>query len=182
MSYEFSQCNDFAASLTPIYADLCERYFPDFLFYSEVEASANQAQLKGVDAFVLLANGKVVKVDTKADRYDSPRICLEILSNSATGAKGWGIKEVLNDYVLYLFAHPNRGDAYMFPTLRLQQTLRDNYSVWRDKCERRQDGFRTIVADNGKYVSISLGIPIIVLLDKLGYDCKVDISRKEIDQ
>ena len=157
--YDFGTQDEFAASYSTYYADLCELYFKDFVFYSDVERSANPAQLAGIDAFVLLSSGKVVTVDFKADKYDSPRFCIEILSDVERRKPGWLIKPgYLVDYIAYLFTA--RDECYFLPTEALRNAVKANYAAWKDLADRRLNGFRWIEAANKTYTTLSLGVPI----------------------
>ena len=120
------------------------------------------AQRAGIDRQVFLTGGKILQIDEKARRSDWPDIILEYYSNEQQEKPGWIAKSLGIDYLAYAFVPSRRCYLLPFPTLRRAWKL--NRREWYAHALVCENGFRVVRAKNRGYVTVSLAVPIPVLL------------------
>lgn len=122
-------------------------------------------QRAGIDRVLVLGDGKTLYVDEKVRDTEYNDILLEIWSDRARRTKGWAAKPAACDFIAYAFAESRR--CYLLPFHGMQLALRTNVRDWKDRAEKRLDGFRVIEAQNKGYVTVSWAIPTMVLLNAI---------------
>lgn len=123
------------------------------------------AQRGGVDRMLTLESGRTISVDEKVREKDWNDIALERWSDEAKQKPGWIQKPLLCDYIAYAFIPSRR--CYLFPTLLLQRAWRLSGREW-------IASYGQIRAYNKGYVTISIPVPIPVLLSALSNSIVVE--------
>lgn len=91
----------------------------------------NMAQRRGVDAVVLLADGRTLRVDNKERHQDFGDVLLEhkhIFKNGAFKGPGWIEKKALCDFIAYAILPTSV--VYFFPWVPLQAAWMCNRERW----------------------------------------------------
>jgi len=171
--------HDFAASLTyshsqadqPWWEQVYRRAFPDFVAMVDLRRDGWH-QRAGRDRAVVLASGRTIYVDEKVRRKAYDDVAVEVWSTypkngrppypPVVGAEpGWARKPLDCDWLAYAFA-PTR-TCYLFPFLGVRAAFAAYGSKWIAAATTERDGFRWCVADNRRYDSISIAIPVATL-------------------
>jgi len=116
------------------------------------------AQRGGIDRVITLASGKTLTVDEKVREEDWPDILLEYWSSKENRTRGWIAKDLACDFIAYAFVPSET--CYLLPFLSLRAAWRDNHKKWVGQ-------YRKIEAKNPGYTTVSVPIPIPVLLTAL---------------
>ena len=116
------------------------------------------AQRAGIDRIIVLASGKVIKVDEKVRSRDYQDILLERWSDEAKQIPGWVQKPLDCDFIAYAFVQS--GLCYLLPTLLLQR-------AWREYGRHWVGSYKEVRAQNRNYVTVSVPVPTDVLLDAI---------------
>lgn len=132
-------------------------------FFTGVEGMSNtiediKYQKMGIDRVVTLSNGKKYLIDEKVRFSCWNDILLEYKSASEFDTPGWMDKPLAIDYLAYAFV-PNK-TCYMFDWPSLQR-------VWRYYRTQWIKDYKTIRAKNENYTTLSIAVPIAVLLEKV---------------
>jgi hypothetical protein len=143
--------------------EVYKKAFPNFRKMKKVETE--KWQKRGVDRVIWLSSGHYINIDEKLRRGIYSDILLEFVSNDQTRAAGWVEKELWIDYLAYGFMG-NR-TAYIFPWVLLHQAWMKNKKGWLDK-------YRIIHAVNNGYKTVSVTIPISVLMSAV---CKEQVIK-----
>ncbi len=122
------------------------------------------AQRGGIDRVLTMHSGKTIWVDEKVREKNWPDILLEYLSDEERGSLGWVAKELACDFIAYAFI-PSQ-TCYLLPFQTLRRAWRGNGRGWIAKYKR-------IPAQNKGYVTVSVAVPISVLMAALGDAMKV---------
>ena len=151
---EFSDIQSKATYWNEIYA----KAFPNHI--SVTDMAHTHADINcGIDKLIVMPNGKTIRVDEKVRRRDYGDIAIETISNDKTGALGWIEKDLLCDYIAYVFI--DTGRVFLLPFIQLKNAWRDNKSVWIAE-------YGTKTAKNLDYFSHFVCVPIAVLFKALG--------------
>lgn len=134
-----------------------EKAFPNLRSAVNVRADG-WAQRGGIDRVLTLACGRTITVDEKVREKDWPDILLEHLSDAGRRTAGWISKDLACDFIAYAFVPSRR--CYLLPTQTLQRAWRTNGAEW-------WKTYPKIKANNGRYITVSVAIPIEVLLKSL---------------
>ena len=137
----------------PLYRDA----FPNFATMSCVR-SDGWAQRGGIDRVITLASGKTVTVDEKVRERDWPDILWEFWSDRDKKTPGWVVKDLACDFIAYAFV-PSR-TCYLLPALQVRRAWRLHGPSWVQKARENARGFRLVEADNGRYVTVSVAVPV----------------------
>src|SRR5690606_11977680 len=105
-----------------------------------------------------LASGKVLYVDEKVREEDWPDILIEYWSDYERRRPGWAAKELACDFIAYAFI-PS-ATCYLLPFQTLQRACRTNGRLW-------WDSYKRIPAKNNGYTTVSIAVPIPVLMAAL---------------
>ena len=116
------------------------------------------AQRAGIDRVLVLSGGKVIKVDEKVRGKDWPDICLERWSDEGRKSPGWVQKPLDCDFIAYAFVPSET--CYLLPTLLLQKAWRECGKDWIAH-------YPEIRAQNKGYTTVSVAVPIIIVLDAI---------------
>jgi len=109
------------------------------------------SQRLGIDRVLLLASGKIIKIDEKKRAADYPDILLEYLSVDTTGAPGWIEKDLPIDYLAYAFMPSQR--VYLFPWDMLRRAWKFYKIEWINK-------YKIPPAKNKGYNTHSVAVPL----------------------
>jgi len=141
----------------PWWEEVYRMAFPNFSQMHEVRKDG-WAQRGGIDRQVLLTDGTVLKIDEKVRRTSYPDFCLEYWSDEARKVPGWIAKPLTCDFIAYAFAPTTT--CYLLPYQLLRAAWWRNRGDWVDR-------YREIRADNPGYTTVSVAVPIPVVLNAL---------------
>lgn len=123
------------------------------------------AQRGGVDRVVILQSGKKLNIEQKVRKEVWKDILLEYYSNAENRTPGWIAKDALTDYLAYAFL-PTR-QCYLFDFAALRRVWFHHKDDWGQRAKSNLDGFRVVPARNVGYTTLSLAVPIAVLLREI---------------
>jgi hypothetical protein len=123
------------------------------------------AQRGGIDRQLILKSGKVISIDEKVRLKDWGDILLERWSDQRQKTPGWVQKDLACDYIAYAFVPSQR--CYMLPFQQLRKAWLTNGRKWIMKASQKADGFKTVLADNDKYVTESIAVPTGILMKSI---------------
>lgn len=146
-----------AQSDDPMWEQVYRSAFPTFAGMQSVSADG-WAQRGGIDRQVFLADGTVLKIDEKARRKVWPDFCLEYWSDEARRIPGWIAKPLTMDYLAYAFV-PTR-TCYLLPWHSLRRAWWLHRNDWVAQ-------YREVRAQNPGYTTVSVAVPINVVLDAI---------------
>ncbi len=141
------------ASTESFWLAIYKKAFPNFVNFMPCPADS-QSQRMGIDRVILLANGKVIRIDEKKREKNYSDILLEFESNSVSRAVGWMEKDLFIDYLAYAFMESKT--VYLFPWDLLRRTWIHYRTSWLKE-------YRIVSAKNKNYITSSVAIPIGVL-------------------
>lgn len=146
----------------PWWEQVYREAFPTFEGMTYV-AGLGSGQRDGIDRILTLASGRTVAVDEKVRALDYDDFCLEYWSvkhktNASKDEPGWVAKDLRCDYLAYAFVPSGR--CYLLPFHDLRRAWRSNHEQW-VRTHRR------VEADNGHYVTVSVAVPIVEVLQAL---------------
>ena len=157
MTHDFQEQLRYSEAMSheSFWQKIYEKAFPNMV--SNMLASGDvKSQRMGIDRVVLLNNGKSLYIDEKKRRKDYDDILLEHISISTTGAPGWMEKNLAIDYLAYAFMPSQR--VYLFPWPILRR-------AWLYYKDQWIDNYNRVPAINNGYETISVAVPIAVLLN-----------------
>ena len=157
--------HDFQASLersasyvdAPWWETVYRAAFPSFATMV-VMRQDGWAQRGGIDRKIVLASGKTFDIDEKVRERDYPDFCLEYLSDRDRRAPGWVAKDLACDFIAYAFVPSQRCYLLPFPALR---------KAWHGNGLKWIADYPRIEAQNRDYVTVSVAVPITVVLDAM---------------
>lgn len=159
------------------WGQLYRRYFTDYATHSVVTEKA--AQKSGIDHRVRLSGGGEVLVDCKC-RCSSERwhddILVEVWSDRAGRKPGWARKSLRCHYIAY--GWPQFEVGFMVPFHALRRAYERNKDAWAALCEDDSSGLRVVDANNGRYVTRSVAVPLKRLLSDVAEAGTVYIDPK----
>jgi hypothetical protein len=117
------------------------------------------AQRGGIDRLIILESGKTLWVEEKLREKDYPDILIEYYSDRERKIPGWIAKDLACDYIAYAFLPSGR--CYLLPFQQLRLCWQRYRRQW------VQQYGPPIEAQNEGYVSVSVAVPIGVLLAAL---------------
>lgn len=142
------------ASDEPFWDAVYRKAFPGMVNHM-LASGDTESQRMGIDRVIILSNGQVLKVDEKKRTKVYPDILLEYISVDKTGAPGWIEKDLAIDYLAYAFMQNRK--VYLFPWLLLRR-------AWYHFKDKWIETYPKIVANNSNYKTISVAVPINVLV------------------
>lgn len=131
------------------------------------------AQRGGIDRQVFLSGGQVLNIDEKTRRNAWPDIAIEFFSSIEQQTPGWIAKSLAIDYLAYAFLPTRRCFLLPWPTLRRAWKL--YCKEWVQSARKGRDGFKIVRAQNPGYTTVSVAVPIPILLDAVGNAMIVDV-------
>jgi hypothetical protein len=155
--FSVSLAKSAAQSDAPWWFEVYRLAFPNLQAAVNIRADG-WAQRAGIDRRVVLGCGRIISVDEKVRDKDWPDILLERWSDEERKIPGWVQKPLLCDFIAYAFIPSRR--CYLFPTLTLQRAWRKHGRDWIST-------YREVRAINRNYVTVSIPVPIPVLLKSL---------------
>lgn len=131
-------------------------------------------QRAGRDRAVVLGSGRTVYVDEKVRSEAYEDVLIEIWSvypkdgappYKPTGAAqpGWARKALDCDWLAYAFV-PTK-TCYLFPFLGVRAALEKSKRAWVANANEKTNGFRWVCAQNQRYQTVSIAVPIWILRD-----------------
>lgn len=157
-------------ALSASYADapwwrvVYDAFFPGYAAMVNVRDDGPQ-QRAGIDRVITLETGRVVRVDEKVRAEDWPDFLLEVWSDFQNRKPGWIAKDLECDFIAYAFIPSRR--CYLLPFLTLRVAWKRHGREWSDRAQLGAPGYRVVRADNGRYTTVSIAVPIADLLDAL---------------
>lgn len=142
----------------PWWFEVYRKAFPDLESFVCVRQDG-WAQRGGIDRVLTLSSGKTLSIDEKVRYKDRDDIALEYWSDKARKIPGWVAKDLACDFIAYAFVPSGR--CYLLPFQTLRRAWRENHKSWVK--EHYQ-----VVAENPGYKTISVAVPIPVLMKALG--------------
>lgn len=169
--------HNFAASLAlseeqvdkPIWERIYRNAFHNFQCMSSVRQDG-WAQRGGIDRVITLSSGKTLTVDEKVRNKDYGDILLEYWSNEGNRVPGWVAKDLACDFISYAILPTNK--CYLLPFQQLR-------TAWRANGKRWVSSYKRIEAQNQGYKTISVGVPIRVLMTAISDAMIVDYKEAE---
>lgn len=131
--------------------------FPTFQQMADIRADG-WAQRSGVDRLVILGSSKTLKIDEKVRRKDRSDILLEYWSDEGNKKPGWIAKDLDCDYIAYAFLPSRR--CFLLPFQPLRRAWHDNRARWVGR-------YFQVRAQNPGYTTVSVAVPILVLMDAI---------------
>lgn len=116
------------------------------------------AQRGGIDRVVVLASGKTLTVDEKVRDKDWNDFLWEYLSDRDRGIPGWCDKDLACDYIAYAFVPSKR--CFLLPAQQLRRAWAENGVAWITYANRGETGYRIVDANNGRYFTRSVAVPL----------------------
>jgi hypothetical protein len=116
------------------------------------------AQRGGIDRVVVLKSGKTVTIDEKVRDKAWNDFLWEYLSDRDRNIPGWCAKDLACDYIAYAFVPTQK--CLLLPALQLRRAWAENGVVWIVRANRGEAGFRIVDADNGRYITRSVAVPL----------------------
>jgi len=139
----------------PFWEEVYKKAFPNMVSLAMCPGDT-QSQRLGIDRVVVLSSGRVLKIDEKKRAKVYSDILLEYVSVDRTGALGWIEKDLQIDYLAYAFMPIKR--VYLFDWCMLRRAWDHYKDKWMAEYQPKE-------AQNSTYKTISLPIPIKVLMD-----------------
>ena len=166
--------NDFAGSLLwseskahePFWDAVYRKAFPNLTFH-HISSGDTQSQRMGIDRIIHLSNGRTLQINEKKRSKDYGDILLEYVSMDTTKAPGWIEKDLSIDYLAYAFIPSKK--CYLFPWPALRSTWAVNKAQW-------MRNYKTVVARNQSYNTLSLAVPIPILWSAVAWTTLIDVS------
>jgi hypothetical protein len=158
-----------------------EVYRQAFVDFGSMLYVANDgwAQRSGIDRVITCKSGKVHYVDEKVRDKAWPDFALEVLSDRDRNLPGWARRDLACDFLAYAFVPIRR--CYLIPFVPLRAAWLKHVKEWvalaysgigapaaqrpRQGVHRGEAGFGVTFADNGRYVTECVTVPIDVLSD-----------------
>lgn len=156
-NFEESLKKSHAQADAPWWLDVYREAFPSLQSSVNVRDDG-WAQRGGIDRVLTLACGKTLGIDEKVREKDWPDIALEYWSDEERKIRGWVAKDLACDFIAYAFI-PS-ATCYLLPFQNLRRAWRQNYQEWVDRYPR-------IEAPNSGYTTISVGVPIPILMQAI---------------
>lgn len=142
------------ASDEPFWVKVYQNAFPNLVNQMPCIGD-NEAQRKGIDRVLLLANGVTLRIDEKKREKEYDDVLLEYVSNDKTGAVGWIEKDLSIDYLAYAFMPSKRCFLFDWQTLR---------RAWVTHKQDWMQSYKRIPARNATYTTWSIAIPTKTLM------------------
>ena len=157
--------HDFAKSLAksaaqadaPWWEPVYRKAFPAFSCMHSVREDG-WAQRGGIDRVVVLCSGKTLSIDEKVRDKDWGDFLWEYLCDKERQIPGWCAKDLACDYIAYAFIPTKR--CFLLPSLQLRRAWAENGVAWLIQANRGDRGFRIVEADNGRYITRSVAVPL----------------------
>jgi hypothetical protein len=165
LEYSHSQAD------APYWQEVYRLAFPDAVSTVDLRHDGWH-QKAGRDRAVILSTGRSVFIDEKVRRETWDDIAIEVWSvYPKAGSRpwpprdgaipGWGAKPLDCDYLAYAFESSQT--CHLFPFLGVRAAWEKHGAMWRQKATLKEDGFRWIEADNDRWWSVSIAVPIVTL-------------------
>jgi hypothetical protein len=153
----------------PFWFDVYRRAFPDLEAAVRIRGDG-WGQRGGIDRVLVLASGKTLTVDEKIRSQDWDDILLEYYSDHERRTPGWIAKDLACDLIAYAFEPSRR--CYLFPFQTLRAAWRANALDWTRLYPR-------VEAVNSGYISVSVAVPIRVLMESLSGAMRIVTGANE---
>jgi len=162
---DFKQDLEYSTKHDKFWKEIYMSFFPSMAEMSSIVTDI-ELQKKGIDRVLTLENGKRILIDEKMRRSIYTDILLEYKSNSNKDENdGWINKNLEINYIAYAFMPIQT--VYMLDWNMLKRTWLKYGGEWYKKAKAKQDGLCFVSADNELYNTLSIAIPIYILLDKM---------------
>lgn len=157
--------HDFAESLAksnaqvdaPWWEPVYRKAFPAFGCMHSVREDG-WAQRGGIDRVIVLTSGKTISIDEKVRDKDWQDLLWEYFSDRDRKTRGWCDKDLACDYIAYAFVPSRR--CFLLPALQLRRAWSENGVEWICRANQDENGYRIVDADNGRYTTRSVAVPL----------------------
>ena len=155
----------------PWWKTVYERAFPDMVSMVDLRHDGWH-QRAGRDRAIVLSSGRTIWVDEKVRGESYDDIAVEVWSQypkdgvqpyrQVDGAKpGWAREPKDCDWLAYAFEPTST--CFLFPFLGVRAALEKHKRDWVDHANTETDGFMWVVAENRRYKTISIAVPVWIL-------------------
>lgn len=145
--------------------------FPDMVASADLRHDGWH-QRAGRDRAIVLSSGRTIYVDEKVRSEHYEDVLVEVWSvypnnggapyAPVAGAElGWARKVLDCDWLAYAF-EPSQ-TCHLFPFLGLRAAFERQRLGWIEQATQRINGFRWVLAPNGRYKTVSIAVPTAVL-------------------
>lgn len=156
------------ASCEPFWDAVYRKAFPNLVSHMPCPGDT-VSQRQGIDRVVLLASGRLLRIDEKKRRKDYDDFLLEFVSVDTTGAPGWIEKDLPIDYLAYAFMPSRR--CFLLPWDLLRRAWQRYGNDWKGRyCHR--------YAQNNGYRTVSVAVPILTVRKAVATASEIDVSRE----
>lgn len=175
--HNFRRSLDYSHELAnaPWWETVYRRAFPDMVSMVDLRHDGWH-QRAGRDRAIILSSGRAIYIDEKGRSESYDDIAVEIWSVYPTngvapfppvpGAEpGWARKLLDCDWLAYAFVPT--GVCHLLPFLGIRAAFEKHRRTWLDSANRGANGFRWVVARNGRYNTISIAVPLWILRDAM---------------
>lgn len=159
----------------PWWGEVYRRAFPDLATLVDLRHDGWH-QRAGRDRAIVLSSGRTVYVDEKvrSEAYDD--IAVEVWSTypkdgtrpfpPVDGATaGWARKPLDCDWLAYAFVPTQT--CVLIPFLGLRAAFEKSRATWISNADQGSNGFRWVCAQNRRYQTVSIAVPIWILNDAI---------------
>lgn len=178
-THEFRQCLEWGERMSdePFWGAVYQKAFPGFVSMSKNRPKhVNVAQYAGIDRWVCLSSGAVLRIDEKKRGQEYTDILLEFVSRDTDNEPGWIEKDLQIDYLAYAFIGSRR--CYLFPWQLLRRVWKAFGEDWKQLGYSKADGFSYVEAKNPGYLTFSVAVPIPTLLQKIRASMVIDVAAE----
>ena len=148
----------------PWWAVIYKKAFPTMKAMISIDQD-RWSQRAGVDRIIILNSEKDLRIEEKVREKDWNDILLEYLSDAERNIPGWIEKDLASDFIIFVFKETQRAFLLPFPLLR--RCWKQHGKDWIQKAELEEEGYRKVIAENGKYRTVSVAVSWNVLCEAL---------------
>lgn len=163
-NFAVSLAKSHAQAQSPWWEVVYRDAFPGFANMVCVRADG-WAQRGGIDRVITLESGRTITVDEKVREKAWPDILWEFWSDFERRTIGWCVKDLACEYIAYAFV-PTQV-CYLLPALQVRKAWRMYGGEWVASANKGVKGYRIVDADNGRYTTRSVAVPIDVSLSAI---------------
>jgi len=146
-----------------LWDEIYRKYFPDMIF-SYPNLRKNDAQFLGIDRVIVLRSTRIIRIDEKVREKTYPDILLEYVSNDRKNSPGWMNTDPFIDYIAYAFIDTQT--CYFLSWDMLKRTWVRYFDEWLEKAKENKEGFKHVIAKNKFFNTLSIAVPLTLLLKK----------------
>ena len=166
-NFNASLAKSHTAEELPLWEECYQKAFAPYFASMTSHRRDGFWQRDGIDRTVVLTTSKVYRIDEKIRWKSYNDVLLEFMSNDKTCSPGWVCKPLMCDYIAYAIAPA--GLCLLLPVVQLQQAWERNGQKWKSI-------YRTLVAKNNTYNTLSIAVPIDALFNAIGAALRISFT------